>query len=116
MTLMKPIQQNSTNNMETLENEKLITRIHESWQKDLEGLEEYFESVIGGKVIGAIHTEPSGEMNHSVVFVIIKNPEYRLSNNQLCMIADEGNHCISTGSIVYEEDFAYIVWSSMGHI
>jgi hypothetical protein len=74
-------------------------------------------NVIGGELIG-YHKEAtdSSECGHTVDFIVIKDPEYYITNEQLCQIFDEGNHCLSRGSIIYEQNFAYITWSNLGHI
>lgn len=63
-----------------------------------------------------LHETFEEEPSHQVEFVIIRNPTHKLTNAQLCAIFDEGNHCISTGSIIYEDNYAYITWSNKGHI
>lgn len=82
-----------------------------------------FANVIEGEVIHACcHGASSGmNMEHDIMFAIIENPTYRITDRQLCDIMDEGNHCISQGSITYEQasngkDYAYIHWSNNGHI
>lgn len=76
---------------------------------------------IGGEVVhqysnsGLAH-EDGQRINHDVFFWVVENPDYIITSQQLCQIFDEGNHCISRGSIVYEDNYAYITWSNLGHI
>lgn len=101
--------------MKKLTSKQLLNRIQGTWENDLENhsVGEIVANVIEGKVIS--------EHKHllipqEITSVVIANPTYKITNVQLCQIFDEGNHCLSIGSIVYEDDFAYITWSNLGHI
>jgi len=100
--------------MEKLTNEELLPLIKKTWQPDTEwDLASMIKSVIGGKVIN--HHEAHLE-DRSVYFIVMKDPEFRIDDEQLCQIFDLGNHATSAGSITYEEDMVFIVWSNYGHI
>lgn len=73
-----------------------------------------FANVIEGTV--TYSTEVNMEGDYQVTFGIIKDPTYCITSQELCQIMDEGNHCLSNGSIVYEDNYAYITWSNKGHI
>ena len=101
--------------METLTNDQFLKLIKESWSL---GEEEFnvtssVAHVIKGKPIFQ-GCKDTGE--HEVYFAIFKDPQHRITSDQLCDIFDTGNHCISSGSIVYEQNYAYIIWSNLGHI
>jgi hypothetical protein len=105
--------------MQTLTTEHLHRRIMESWGVDLPDDEPLawftkpIEYVIGGTILmGAEIILPT----HSLFTMVLHNPVFGVTNDQLCEIMDTGNHCISKGSIVYENDYAYITWSNLGHI
>lgn len=72
-----------------------------------------FANVIEGKVVSD-NTQDLG--SHTLVTGVIQNPTFNITNEQLCQIMDEGNHCLSKGSIIYEGNYAYITWSNLGHI
>lgn len=53
---------------------------------------------------------------HSIYYLVIMDPEYFITSEQLCQIFDDGNHCLSVGSCVQENNYLYITWSNWGHI
>lgn len=91
-------------------------KIYESWEhiKPDESIISQVHRIVGGEIIGEM--EMSTPEPHDVIMGIIQYPEYRITSHQLTQILDEGNHCISTGSIVYEQDYVYMLWSNLGHI
>ena len=54
--------------------------------------------------------------NYQLTLIVIEDPKYSLTDLQVCQIYDEGNHCLSCGSIFYENNSAHILWSNQGHI
>lgn len=70
---------------------------------------------IGGNLIDSHDFEL--DLDNSTVFAgIFGDCEKFITSDQLCSIFDEGNHCISKGSIIYEGDYAYVLWSNKGHL
>lgn len=107
--------------METLTQKQLLALISELWviteqDPDLDILES-FAIIIGGTTVSISgYTVGPDNMGHTIWLVVIHKPKYKLTNEQVCQIMDEGNHCISNGSIIYEADYAYVTWSNLGHI
>jgi hypothetical protein len=105
--------------MQTLTEEILYQRILESWWVDLTDDEPLswftkpMQYVIRGTIIMKSQTILP---THSIFTMVLHNPVFKVTNPQLCEIMDIGNHCVSKGSIVYEDDYAYITWSNLGHI
>jgi len=102
--------------MKRVTESQLIGLIQMSWRK-LKA-EEFnaarsFQLVLGGEIRYEAEIPVD---DHQIFSVILKNPEYDITDSQLCQIMDEGNHCLSEGSIFYEGDRAYILWSNQGHI
>ena len=72
-----------------------------------------FTLFTGGTIISSSEQDMGG---FSVICIIIQKPMYEIDNDQLCRIMDEGNHCVSKGTIIYEDGYDYITWSNKGHI
>jgi hypothetical protein len=107
--------------MQKLTTEELMQRIMGLWEQDINFPAQAMEcvaNVIGGTVIWEHHEDLRGgeEPEPVIYFGIIRGPEFEIDSEQLCQIFDEGNHCLSKGSIVYEDRYAYITWSNLGHI
>lgn len=103
--------------MKTLTDDQFYKLIKETWEFDNGEFEDFLSKAIA-HVIKAelISKEEIDTGEHSVYFAVFKNPQCRITPGQLCELFDEGNHCISNGSIVYENNYAYIIWSNLGHI
>jgi hypothetical protein len=105
--------------MQTLTEEILYQRIWESWELDIPDDEPLswftkpMQYIIGGTIIEKLETLLP---THSIFTMVLHNPVFKVTNEQLCKIMDTGNHCVSKGSIIYEDDYAYITWSNLGHI
>ena len=102
------------NIMKTLTQEQFNIELEDAQQEytgpDLFG---YIPQTIGGEIT---YHNIQDMGTHEIHFLIILIPAYIITNAMLCQIFDEGNHCISNGSIFYEDDHAYIAWSNKGHI
>jgi len=105
--------------MKTLTEETLYQRIMESWwleRPDDETLTWFIKPmqyIIGGTIIEKSETILP---THSIFTMVLHNPVFKVTNEQISEIMDTGNHCVSKGSIIYEDDYAYITWSNLGHI
>lgn len=69
----------------------------------------------GGR-IGMTHENMIPENDGYMFNGIIMEPTHQITNEQLCQIFDEGNHCLSVGHISYENDYCFYSWSNAGHI
>lgn len=101
--------------MKKLKPFQLMERIQGTWDND--EVEPSWMDIFANVIEGTVISNQVKEIwPHRVVFGIIENPTYQITDSQLCQIMDEGNHCISNGSITYEQNYAYITWSNLGHI
>ena len=101
-------------NMETIINDEHFNRLRIKSFIDSESVEDILQNFLEGEVIFSYNKEIL--KSHDILFMIIHNPRYHITSEQLCQIMDEENHCISNGSIIYEADYCYITWSNHGHI
>jgi len=103
--------------METLNPKQLGKLIIQTWGEN----SLYEDGNIGGIYAwitkGKLNKEVTINMDgYDLSIIVIDDPKHRLTPAQVCQIMDEGNHCLSEGSIFYEGNQAIITWSNYGHI
>ena len=107
--------------MKKLSDTLLLKRIGLLWKelKDNDTLAEsvpmQFAFVLNGTLAKFTSME-SPNHDYDLFLIVLENCEFYGTPAQLCQIIDEGNHCVSEGSVFYEEDRTIITWSNHGHI
>lgn len=102
--------------MKKMTKAELTDRIIGLWQQEdayISNSADQIANVIEGSV--EYHSSQQLYEGHHITFNIIKNPTYRITNSQLCQIMDDDTGIKSSGSIIYEGDYAYITWSNHAH-
>jgi len=114
--------------METLIESQLIALIEKTWREPSQDTEVTklvaytFARTLKGAILNssAMDCNP-GEPDAGTIFSIaLLNPKYKITDDQVALIMDHGNHCLSEGTIKYinieDNDIAFIQWSNLGHL
>ena len=109
--------------MKTLTEKQFYNKISESWKLDIESMDadaigKVFAFMLNATFIKvtSISIEPKDSDGHDIYLYVFHRPKIKYTHGQICEILDAGNHCVSSGTIIYEDDYAYITWSNLGHI
>lgn len=60
--------------------------------------------------------DPESESSPIIYTMVFEDAEYLPTPAQVCQFIDEGNHCISNGSVFVDDEYLIITWSNYGHI
>ena len=82
-----------------------------------EDLKDWFHELLMPYSLGDIIITEIPSFDHSIFVITIPKPtRLDITIQEICDAFDDGNHCISNGSLFYEEETLFITWSNLGHI
>jgi hypothetical protein len=109
--------------MKTFTKDEFNQRIKDLWDEmkkphnEMETPADQVNFILEGEIIDeADRIMGEGYDTWNLISIIIKDAKHQITSSELCSIFDEGNHCLSNGTIFYEDEYTYIQWSNKGHI